>query len=219
MNGAGIVVREADIGSGVDTIRPVKKVDAAGSLRLSSEYVGSARQDGSISPTSPSRETHKRTSSESAKAGKSVVDEVVIPILTKAIRDDMDAREIEALSMLSRGFVELKEANPELTYNVILDILSGINDNSAVRQHVQTSRGLFPHKRIIRKSEMTASGLVVTEVQEDVSGLPPTTSESLGSSAKSDEPMRKSPIAELLYMRWLEGLKIRWPSILQSSSG
>jgi hypothetical protein len=40
----------------------------------------------------------------------------------------MEAREIEALSMLSRGFVELKEANPELTYNVILDILSGINE-------------------------------------------------------------------------------------------
>jgi serine/threonine-protein kinase 24/25/MST4 len=83
VNGAGIVVREADIGSGVDTIRPVKKVDAAGSLRLSSEYVGSARRDGGTSmPNSPSKETHKRTSSESARAGKSIVDEVVIPILT-----------------------------------------------------------------------------------------------------------------------------------------
>jgi serine/threonine-protein kinase 24/25/MST4 len=153
-----------------------------------------------------------------------VVDEVVIPILTNAIRDDMDAREIEALSMLSRGFIELKEANPELTYNVILDILSGINDNSAVRQHVQTSHGLFPHKRIIRKSEMTASGLVVTEVQEDISGLPTSGTSGSGNSmapsvtsARSDEPMRKSPIAELLYMRWLEGLRMRWPSILQSS--
>ena len=40
----------------------------------------------------------------------------------------MDAREIEALSMLSRGFSELKDANSELAYNVILDILSGINE-------------------------------------------------------------------------------------------
>ena len=145
--------------------------------------------------------------------------------------------------MLSRGFTELKEANPELTYNVILDILSGINEyvlfrfenivsshpsfsNSAVRQHVQTSRGLFPHKRIIRKSEMTANGLVVTEVQEDISGLPSTSGTSssgnsaapLVNSAKSEEPLRKSPIAELLYMRWLEGLRMRWPSILQGSS-
>jgi serine/threonine-protein kinase 24/25/MST4 len=48
--------------------------------------------------------------------------------ILQAIRDDMDAREIESLSMLSRGFAELKEANPELAYNVILDILSGINE-------------------------------------------------------------------------------------------
>jgi serine/threonine-protein kinase 24/25/MST4 len=40
----------------------------------------------------------------------------------------MDAREIESLSMLSRGFTELKDANPELAYNVILDVLSGINE-------------------------------------------------------------------------------------------
>lgn len=73
---------------------------------------------------------------------------------------------------------------------------------------------------------MTSKGLVVTEVQEEVSGLP-APSESGHSiapsvvstaSAKSDEsaalPSRKSPIAELLYMRWLEGLKIKWPSLM-----
>lgn len=40
----------------------------------------------------------------------------------------MDAREIESLSMLSRGFQELRDVNPELAYHVILDILSGINE-------------------------------------------------------------------------------------------
>ena len=49
-------------------------------------------------------------------------------MLVQSIRDDMDAREIESLSMLSRGFTELKDANPELAYRVILDILSGINE-------------------------------------------------------------------------------------------
>jgi serine/threonine-protein kinase 24/25/MST4 len=88
---------------------------------------------------------------------------------------------------------------------------------------VQTSRGLFPHKRIIRRSEMTAKGLVVTEVQEDISGLPSTSglegrgNGSAGRSGASiasngsDEPAKKSPISELLYMRWLEGLKLKWP--------
>lgn len=40
----------------------------------------------------------------------------------------MDAREIESLSMLQRGFAELKDANPQLAYNVILDILQGVNE-------------------------------------------------------------------------------------------
>ena len=67
---------------------------------------------------------------------------------------------------------------------------------------------------------MTARGLVVTEVQEDIS-TPPVAEASSSSSAhplKADDPAqaRKSPIAELLYMRWLEGLRIKWPSILSS---
>jgi serine/threonine-protein kinase 24/25/MST4 len=40
----------------------------------------------------------------------------------------MDAHEIESMSMLARGFEDLKNANPELAYNVILDMLSGINE-------------------------------------------------------------------------------------------
>lgn len=78
-----------------------------------------------------------------------------------------------------------------------------------MRQYINTSRILFPHQRILRKSEMTSKGLVVTE-EEEMSGLP-STSDPLVAEA---EPVRRSPIAELLYMRWLEGLKLKWPSIL-----
>jgi len=122
----------------------------------------------------------------------------------------MDAREIESLSMISRGFEELRDVNPQLAYNLILDLLAGINDNAAVKQHIQTSRVLFPHKRIIRRSEMTAKGLVVTE-EEEISGLP---SSSSPAPAEERPEVRKSPISELLYMRWLDGLRLKWPSIL-----
>lgn len=229
----GTIVREADLGTGVDTIRPVKKIDTTGSLRLSSEYVGSIRaregREGSgsnsltTSPTSPvkdkSSSAHKRAASDAAKAGRSLVDDVVLPALQKAITDDMDAREIESLSMLSRGFQELRDVNAELSYNVILDILAGLNENAAVRQHVQTSRSLFPHRRVTRKSEMTNRGLVVTEVVEDISGpsgavaVAPATTPGVADGADAS-PVKRSPIAELLYMRWLEGLKIKWPNIL-----
>ncbi|KAK7695816.1 hypothetical protein QCA50_000454 [Cerrena zonata] len=222
----GTVLGVADLGTGVDTIRPVKKVDTIRSLKLSSEYVGSLRgKEGSesspSSPTSPgiggssgSGKAHKRGASEMAKAGKSMIDDVVLPIFERATRDDMDAREIESLSMVSRGFTELRDVNPELAYNIILDILAGINDNPQIRQHVQTSKSLFPHKRIIRRSEMTARGLVVTE-EEEISGLPSSSSSGSPAASTNEEAQaRKSPIAELLYMRWLEGLKLKWPSIL-----
>lgn len=65
---------------------------------------------------------------------------------------------------------------------------------------------------------MTAKGLVVTEIQEDISGLPSSSDGLTAPSVKSNKndepsPVRKSPIAEMLYMRWLEGLKIKWPSL------
>ncbi len=69
---------------------------------------------------------------------------------------------------------------------------------------------------------MTNRGLVVTEVVEDVAGpsgpgaaTTPTTPGA--DNAGGASPVKRSPIAELLYMRWLEGLKIKWPNILSSS--
>lgn len=251
-DGRGHSLREADLGTGVDTIRPVKKVDKEGSLRLSADYVGSLRsrsqagEAGSPSTSSPSpvnttnkNSAPRRVASEAGRAGSAMVDEIIVPILNKSTRDDMDAQEIEALSMLARGFEDLRDANPELAYNVILDVLAGINENAAVRQHIQTTRGLFPHKRVVRRSELTSKGLIVTE-EEEISGLPnpgpaasapapssPTPSAiaspgkqqrraSTQSVPKDDaaaSPVKRSPIAELLYVRWLEGLRLKWPSL------
>jgi serine/threonine-protein kinase 24/25/MST4 len=82
VTGLGTVMREADLGTGVDTIRPVKKVDTVGSLRMSAGFVGSTRRESSSgsTPTSPTT-SHRRAVSEAAKAGRSLIDEVVLPIL------------------------------------------------------------------------------------------------------------------------------------------
>jgi len=88
-DGRGTVLREADLGSGVDTIRPVKKVDTVGSLRLSHEFVGSQRDGGSgSSPSSPvtPKSPHKRALSDSMKAGQSIVDDIILPICEKVSR-------------------------------------------------------------------------------------------------------------------------------------
>jgi serine/threonine-protein kinase 24/25/MST4 len=79
VNGVGTVLNAADLGTGVDTIRPVKKVDPVGSLRLSAEYVGSIRKDGG--PVSPTASIFNRSLSEGAKAGKAMIDDVIVPML------------------------------------------------------------------------------------------------------------------------------------------
>lgn len=97
-------------------------------------------------------------------------------------------------------------------------LLCAFPSNAAIRQHVQTSKGLFPHKRVTRKSEMTNRGLVVTEVVEDIAGpsgaIAGATTPGGDNNSGDASPVKRSPIAELLYMRWLEGLKIKWPNIL-----
>lgn len=145
--------------------------------------------------------------------------------------------------MLARGFVDLREANPELAYSVVLDILAGINDSSSVRAHVATQRGgMLPHRRVVRRGEMTARGLVVVESEEVVAatagavvvvgngvaasatngaaaggGAGAANGNANGAGATANgtgKDEKRSPIAELLYMRWMEGLKLKWPSIL-----
>ena len=84
---------------------------------------------------------------------------------------------------------------------------------------------------------MTSRGLVVTEQEEDVNGLPISSAACMppvpalpaaskgnngsggkggkgGTGEAGEVNPRRSPIAELLYVRWLEGLKLKWPSIL-----
>ncbi len=74
---------------------------------------------------------------------------------------------------------------------------------------------MFPHKRITRQSQMTSKGLVVLEHEEVISGLPGNSN--LGERINTnvavvdDAAPRRSPITELLYMRWLEGLRLKWP--------
>jgi serine/threonine-protein kinase 24/25/MST4 len=63
---------------------------------------------------------------------------------------------------------------------------------------------------------MTAKGLVVVEHEENINGLPSNDPPPIRppSVQSNDIPSpKKSPIAELLYMRWLEGLRLKWPSL------
>jgi serine/threonine-protein kinase 24/25/MST4 len=156
--------------------------------------------------------------------------------LLQSVRGDMSAHSLEALEMISKGFHTLKTTDPEIAYSLIADLLAGIHEyafpplpifhlpsscsrtnlfhraltprNEPLRQHIAASTP-SPFTLIRRTHTRGEDGkLIVTEhVEEDASVGGPTAA-AAPTTAKDPE---RSPIADMLYMRWMEGLKLRWP--------
>ena len=71
-----------------------------------------------------------------AYLGQKVVDDVIGPVWDKLMGVDgegewkevMEARDLEALSMIRKGFEDLAEGNPGLAWRSIVELLGGINE-------------------------------------------------------------------------------------------
>jgi serine/threonine-protein kinase 24/25/MST4 len=151
--------------------------------------------------------------------------------------------------MISKGFHDLKVADAEAAFRVVVDILAGIHEfvpfplslslfklifrlcatdltwlaafslfrNDTLRANLNAS-GRVPYTLIKRTTTRDPSSgkLVVTEHADDTdpsssssSTAPPSSTSSTTTPAGAEAA--KSPITEMLYMRWMEGLKLRWP--------
>jgi serine/threonine-protein kinase 24/25/MST4 len=201
----GTVLREADVATGMDTIRPVKRLDAGGSARISSEYIGSPRTASAGSPsgsglaapvldTASAQRTpgsprvgHSKSRSGSGgvseenleQAGQALISDVVLPVLERAKAENMPAHEIEALSMIAKGFENLGASNPKLAYTTIVDLLIGMSENEQARANISTT---------FRAKLQPTSPVQPAAAEQE----------------------RSSPIVDLLYGRWIEGLRSRW---------
>ncbi|WVQ85148.1 hypothetical protein IAT38_007313 [Cryptococcus sp. DSM 104549] len=213
----GTVVKEGDVGDGFSTVRPMKKVDAAGSQRLSREFIGSGsvRRAGPPPPAAKSTPSSpvKRSGtpgtpglSARGKAGQALVEEVVLGVIDSASAEDHPAATHEALALLSKGFAGLGEHDPEMAYKLVMDILGGIRGNNVVHSHIRnmSMAGVIPKAR------------VTTAVNEDGAGVRAgegsgSEAEGGGQKGKADLVRERSPIADLLYLRWLDGLRLKWP--------
>jgi len=222
----GTVLRAGDVASGMDTIRPVKRLDAGGSARISAEYIGSLRNRTSNGALDAAQSAaagaaagskingHKRgksrgsdggntsdasasdmASEEEARAGETLVRDVVIPVMEKAKNRDLDAREIESLDMISKGFEDLAGLNPNLAYTTIVDLLLGMNSNEQARENLSTTFRDKLNPKEKHNGGITASNSSGSYVDDSIS---------------SDNEVRSSPITDLLYGRWMEGLRSRW---------
>ncbi|KAJ1019278.1 hypothetical protein NDA13_006197 [Ustilago tritici] len=192
----GTVLKEGDVANGLETLRPVRRLDAGGSAKISQQYIGSLRSGSAPSGLdktadgSPQRQLrHSRSalasSSSTAKAhataGENLVRDVILPVMDRAKEKDLDAAEVEALDMISRGFEDLALLNSPLAYSTIVDLLLSMNDNEQARDNLSTT------------FRQRLTGPQIAKLQQP----------------SADEAPR-SPIADLLYGRWLEGLRTRW---------
>ncbi|KAK8844573.1 hypothetical protein IAR55_006420 [Kwoniella newhampshirensis] len=208
----GTLVKEGDLGDGFSTVRPMKKVDTIGSQRLSNEYIGtgSVRKPpaaaGLESPIKP-----KSAFSPRGRAGQALVEEVVMGVLDSTAAEDHDALTLEALNLLRKGFADLGSQNPEIAYQLVMDILGGIRGNDVVHGHIRnmSMAGVIPSAKITThlSNDEGNGGKKSTPSSNDVRG-----GMKKGIGETGDDLIReRSPIADLLYLRWIDGLRLKWP--------
>lgn len=212
-------MRPGDVGNGMHTIRPVKRFDSVSSNRASAEFIrhgsnsrtssnGDIVLDSASAPPSPSLST------EAGVIGRAMVEEVINPVLEQnlnAHENEISPEDVETISLISNGFSDLAESNPELTYQIILDLLNGINEHDLIRRHIMgSSSGLLARNTVKHRSNTTMSTSasakkrnVAAELEaamnEEDSG-----SEADSASRTDSAAQQRGPVAEMLYSRWLE---------------
>lgn len=203
--GRGTILKEGDVGDGFSTVRPMKKVDAAGSQRLSNDFIGSGsirRVPSIVEVAPPALESPlkpRRPLSARGRAGQALVEEVVLGVLDSTAADEHDAQTIEAVNLIRKGFADLGSANPEMAYRVVMDILGGIRSNDIVHSHIRnmSMAGIVAPKG--RPSAIVSPQVIDIERSSDEH-----------ERAQDDLVKERSPLADLLYLRWLDGLRLKW---------
>ncbi|WWC67143.1 uncharacterized protein I206_101050 [Kwoniella pini CBS 10737] len=199
----GTVVKEGDLGDGFSTVRPMKKVDTIRSAKISNEYIGngSLRKAPGISELQSPMKSIPSLSPR-GRAGQALVEEVILSVLDHTAAEDHDATTLEGVNLIRKGFADLGNSNPELAYKLVMDILGGIRQNDIVHSHIRnmSMANVIPKSRPIVESDVAKP---IIPSQEDL--LP------LRKDKEDDMIKERSPIADLLYLRWLDGLRLKWP--------
>lgn len=214
----GTILREADLAHGVNTIRPIKRLDTGGSAQASREYVGTVYVQGSKGSLRTARSSAvgglglgghdvgsqddddgKISAQDGQKvigsgdaAGANLVSDVILPVLaTKSALPNITAPELEAIETVSHGFHLLAEANSQLAYDVIVDLLLSMNNHNTARENLGTT--------LQKKLSGKAASETEPGQQREVRGI-----------GASSSPSRSLVTDLLLYGRWTEAFRSVW---------
>ncbi|BGP44097.1 hypothetical protein JCM10450v2_008314 [Rhodotorula kratochvilovae] len=262
----GTVLAAGDVGSGLNTVRPIKRLDSAGSHRASTEFIRSASQrarerthsasssaassslfsteadEKAVTPDTsaasieaPTAEPEREGEGEAAaRLGRTVVTDVLGPVIDSLSASsakgkraaEVQAPDLEALAMVRKGFEDLAGSNPALAWKVVEGLLGGINDNAAIRADLARASPALADAYTSSSPTATAAagGSLVSTPQgpavllSTLERRPRAVDVELDSDDEEDElagekggsrrvPEERSPIAQMLWTRWVVGLK------------
>ncbi|BGO96344.1 hypothetical protein NBRC10512_000570 [Rhodotorula toruloides] len=140
---------------------------------------------------------------------------------------EANAAELESLTMIRKGFEELAASRPELAWKLVEGVLSGVNDNSTIRSslpHVSPSLAAAyasstPSPTAAARDSLIATphgpAVLLSTLDRHARPLPrvedPDSSDEEDEAAdgrgKKEGQEERSPIAQMLWTRWLLGLR------------
>ncbi|CAG8452140.1 3766_t:CDS:10 [Cetraspora pellucida] len=144
---------------------------------------------------------------EEGVVGRQLVNDIILPSVAKIKSNDLRANEIEAMSIFEKGVEELDRVNPDLVLTTLVEILSRLKTNVELCDKLSDLG-------VVSDAFLTTPELVL-----DASSSSSSDQNSSKNSADTpvEEKPPKSPISEILYIRWIEQLRIKWPISFGSS--
>ncbi|CAG8601376.1 8233_t:CDS:2, partial [Racocetra persica] len=144
---------------------------------------------------------------EEGVVGRQLVNDIILPSVAKIKSNDLRANEIEALSIFENSVEELDRVNPDLVLTTLVEILTRLKTNVELCEKLSDLG-------VVSDAFLTTPELVLDAGSSS-------SSDQNSSKNSADTPVEetspKSPISEMLYIRWIEQLRLKWPISFGSS--
>ncbi|KAF0379195.1 Pkinase-domain-containing protein [Gigaspora margarita] len=146
---------------------------------------------------------------EEGAAGRQLVNDVILPSIAKIKSNELRANEIEALSLFEKGVEELDRVNPDLILTTLVEVLSRLKTNVEICDKLSDLG-------VVSDAFLTTPELVI-DANSSSSSSNQNSVECSPDTPVEENPPPKSPISEMLYIRWIEQLRMKWPISFGSS--
>nr|CAG8581667.1 11019_t:CDS:10 [Entrophospora candida] len=143
-----------------------------------------------------------------------------IEVKEPVTEEGIAATELEALSMFEKGIDELDHSSPDLIITILVEILKRLKMNAEICEKL-SDLGVISEaflKTTVSSQSPNKSGSLSDDDSISNSTIKPkkqtlplsTTPPSSSSSSIEDESPKAPPIIEMIYVRWIEQLRMKW---------